>query len=147
MVKEWFSRPFFSLSVALLLGCCALMGHPSEAQPTNMQVTPMPAMPTPFSSEEREKLEHDALSGSANAAGRLAGQFALYNDLNQATYWWTIAAENGDPRAMYNLWSVGQMVSNPPMREERRMFWLKRAAEMGYPSAISALDRLNKREK
>ena len=100
------------------------------------QLVLLPRGPTP---EERVELEKEALRGSTEAAERLATSAFFSNDIDQANYWLTIGAENGDPHAMYLLWSTRQMVVNPKLSKERGMYWLKRAADLGNKYAIQEL--------
>ena len=87
------------------------------------------------------------MDGSIDAAKRLASDYSFFNDYEQANYWYTIGAENGDPLAMFNLWSIKMELGMSKIPNERAMFWLKRAAALGNVQAIDAIKKMESKSK
>jgi hypothetical protein len=92
-------------------------------------------------------LERQALAGSGDAAMKLAEFFAgVQGDNDDANFWWTIAAEDGDPRGMD--WIALTDAKSSEFVKIRARFWLEREATSENPAARNAaaehLKRLDK---
>jgi hypothetical protein len=81
-------------------------------------------------------LRTKALDGSADAASRLSRYYGFVTlDHKAERYWAQIAAENGDPEAMYN-YAIILTEYNRAEDNRRALFWMKKAAGKGYKAAI-----------
>ena len=57
------------------------------------------------------------------------GSDAVYQDLNQAFYWYGLAAGQGDPGAQFNL---GYLFMQSSDKQEEGLIWMKKAAQNLY---------------
>ena len=96
---------------------------------------------------ELAKLEREALLGDAKAAYRLLGNAALgaVPGAGDASFWLSVAAENGHPIAEYTLGAMLLGHADPRDRV-RAEYWLARAAKAGDTSAAQLLKRVRKGE-
>ena len=67
------------------------------------------------------------------------GSDAVYKDLQQAVYWYGLAAEQGDPGAQFNL---GYLFLQNPDRQEEGIAWMEKAAQQGDEAAQEYLTSL-----
>ena len=67
------------------------------------------------------------------------GSDAVYQDLQQAQYWYGLAAEQGDPGAQFNL---GYLFLQTPDRHEEGIAWMEKAAGQGDEAAQEYLTSL-----
>lgn len=100
--------------------------------------------------EERliPQLEIEAAKGSGEAAQKLAQHYRYYaQEYERGTYWASIAAENGDVKAMYN-YAILLQKRKDAFSKERAKFWFRKVikgAEEPYASeAERALKQLSK---
>lgn len=107
-------------------------------------MTDVLAFPQFKSKEEKQKLEHQALQGAPEASDRLIKILGL-TESSDALYWASIAAENTSKNGAYSL---GVLLSNAGpeeaklydiYRQDRKWFWLRKAADGGDTDAIFTL--------
>ena len=112
-----------------------------------------------ISCREIAMFEVNALAGSQELAVRLLNFFdgiqAVFlphdKSWRNRLYWSTISAENGRPGSIYTLGlymtdkGVLDRPDNPDFKLRGR-FWLRKAANEGYASARSALEKLDKED-
>ena len=67
------------------------------------------------------------------------GSDAVYQDLNQAFYWYGLAAGQGDPGAQFNL---GYLFMQSSDKQEEGLIWMKKAAGQGDEAAQEYLHTL-----
>lgn len=67
------------------------------------------------------------------------GSDAVYQDVQQAVYWYGLAAEQGDPGAQFNL---GYLFLQTPDRQEEGVAWMEKAAGQGDEAAQEYLASL-----
>ena len=67
------------------------------------------------------------------------GSDVVYQDIEQAVYWYGLAAEQGDPGAQFNL---GYLFMQSSDRQEEGASWMKKAAEQGDEAAQEYLASL-----
>src|ERR1051325_9729672 len=88
------------------------------------------------------KLSDEGRKGSGDAALRLSLYYGSVKvDLDRSEYWTTIAAENGNAVAQYNVWVQLNESSNSDDKK-RAIFWLRKSAEQGYPDAKLELQKI-----
>ena len=91
-----------------------------------------------------KQLSTNALTGSGEAAERIANFYLLAkSDRDTALYWATIAAENGNVVGEYN---TGFLLKDKLDRKQRirALFWLQKAAKDGSRPAQQLLESLNR---
>lgn len=87
-----------------------------------------------------------AEEGDVDAIMSLASWYiegtTLRFDPNQACYWWTKAAELGDPNAMYNLGLLynGDLAHTFACDDNMAVFWLSEASARGHIEARQVLE-------
>jgi len=102
------------------------------------------ALPQFKSSEERQKLEYQALQGSPDAAEKIVGILALFPSSDRL-YWATIAAENSSYKGAYNLAvflvdpGTDGVEPYEGYAKDREWYWLIKAANSGHELAIYTL--------
>ncbi|NII72722.1 TPR repeat protein [Dyella sp. SG562] len=94
--------------------------------------------------DEVIKLSEDGWNGAGEAALRLSMYYASVKlDLDRSDYWMTIAAENGNAVAQYNVWARLSESSNADDKK-RAIFWLRKSAMQGDPDARLELQKIEK---
>lgn len=94
--------------------------------------------------DEVIKLSDEGWNGSGEAALRLSLYYGSVKlDLDRSEYWTTIAAENGNAVAQYNVWVQLSESSNADDKK-RAIFWLKKSAKQGYSDAKLELQKIEK---
>lgn len=94
--------------------------------------------------DEVVKLSDEGWNGSGEAALRLSLYYGSVKlDLDKSVYWTTIAAENGNAVAQYNLWVQLSESSNADDKK-RAVFWLRQSAKQGDPDAKLELQKIEK---
>lgn len=93
---------------------------------------------------QQTKLAYDAISGSPDAARKLASfHLTVRGDRDASLKWYTIGAENGDAGCAYGLYGL---LRNSPHEDERTraLFWLHRAADWGLVYAKYEIKAIEK---
>ena len=92
--------------------------------------------------EQVVKHSAEAMSGSGEAALKLVHYYYLEGrrDLERTLYWALIGAENGDAESQFTAFHR-LSVSTDPLKQQRSVFWLKKAAEQDYLGARETLAR------
>lgn len=100
-----------------------------------------------LSSQQIKAYSIKAMKGSGEAAMRLSDNFFYdrYDSRGMPLYekalpWALIAAENGNAAAQFRVYQI-MRVSKDELKQIRALFWLRRAAEMGYSEAEANLQR------
>lgn len=84
----------------------------------------------------------DVCLNRMRAAGHI---FSKNGELNKAKHWYSIAAENNDEVAMFNLaWVYQELAIASPDNEgmEQAMEWYRKSAEKGFAPAMNNLGQL-----
>jgi len=127
--------------VALFVGfsACAQSQSPKSSDKIISAVSSLTLRP-----DEVIKLSNEGWNGSGEAALRLSLYYGSVKlDLDKSEYWTTIAAENGNAVAQYNVW-VQLNESNNVDDKKRAIFWLKKSADQGYANAKLELQNIQK---
>ncbi|MGO4703403.1 tetratricopeptide repeat protein [Dyella sp. 2RAB6] len=94
--------------------------------------------------DEVIRLSDEGWNGSGEAALRLSLYYASVKlDFDRSEYWTTIAAENGNAVAQYNVWVQLSESSNADDKK-RAIFWLRKSAMQGDPDAKLELQKIEK---
>lgn len=104
---------------------------PVSAVPRSTPAPPMMNADLELSKTELERFRTAGLSGDGAAAEKVADYYGfILMSVSDELHWRTIAAEDGDPTAEYNL---GVRLSDPSPHYDnaRAIFWLKRARAAG----------------
>ena len=88
-------------------------------------------------------LQESALKGDTSDANKLYDFYVFYkNNYDEGMYWVTIAAENGDVRAMYNLADLSTILAGKKGKIRAR-FWFEKVIASGQmPLAADAKKRI-----
>jgi TPR repeat protein len=98
-----------------------------------------------------ERLFHEAVQGSAEAAQHLTSHFKYGQSTETeetralALHWCAVGAENGDGSNQWNVssqWNFGYMLTRNNKTDTRGIFWIKMAARNGEQYAKNELGRL-----
>lgn len=93
-----------------------------------------------LSTQDRVRLEHEALRGSGSAARRVALYHGTRND-RLFEYWSWIGAENGDGISQFNYASMLRGKSDAYSRL-RAIFWMEKAAQNNVDLARDELSKM-----
>jgi TPR repeat protein len=91
-------------------------------------------------SEEYSVAEEIAQNASSRVQGELGKAFAELKMYNRAMKWLTLAAQNNDARACYNLAIMYGYGNGVAQSQHEQIRWLKKAAELGYKRADDLLE-------
>lgn len=125
-------RIFFGAMLIVLSACSS---NTNNAEPTSQVST------YELTGDEIVRLQAAARTGNAVASERLYDYYALSKlDTAKSFEWLQLAADQGVPRAQYNLSAL--LRTYPPKRDYSKADeWLRKAADNGYGPAIEALKR------
>lgn len=121
---------------AMCLSCVSAQERRSAASDDGFSIAPA----------QLSTLKELAADGDSQAALRVSLHYSsgLNESAKDAAYWRTIAAENGDSVAQYNLWFLSRQSTNS-IEQKRALFWLKKSAANGFEDAKKALDQISKK--
>lgn len=129
----------FLLALFVGFSACAQSQSPKSSDRIVSAVSSLTLRP-----DEIIKLSDEGWNGSGEAALRLSLYYGSVKlDLDRSEYWTTIAAENGNAIAQYNVWVQLNESSNIDDKK-RAIFWLKKSAEQGYSDAKLELKKIDK---
>lgn len=92
--------------------------------------------------EQITKYSAEAVAGTREASLKLVHYYYLEGrrNLEKTLYWALIGAENGDAESQFTAFQR-LSVSTDPLKQQRSVFWLKKAAEQDYLGAKETLAR------
>ena len=134
----------FFVSLAVLAGL--MLGQIASSQSDfEIRQSDQPQRPREISPGQFSDLQMEAARGSGSAARDLARTYMLFgNHKEEAEYWSTIGAENGDVVCMYNLWTF-LAEKKDQLSRTRGIFWLQKAAALGDEASKRKLESLSKK--
>lgn len=71
----------------------------------------------------------------SNLGSMYADGTGVEKDLQQAVYWWRLAAKDGDPKAIYNLALMYADGTGVAKDDQQAAYWFRKAAFYGFESA------------
>lgn len=96
-----------------------------------------------LNNEQIARYSAEAVAGSGEAAFKLVEYYYHFKgkrDLEKTLQWAIVGAENGDAASQYMAYQRLSVLTDP-LKQQRSIFWLKKAAEQDYLGAKVTLSR------